>query len=744
MRHNTVLGSTVILIIALLSYRCEAAYNDLSIPDTLSGRTFNLVIRDTFAQYRSGNQTITGGVNGMTFWGPTLIFNQGDTIQLNVKNLLNDSTTIHWHGLHLPAVMDGGPHQIIPPGTTWQPFFKVANKAATYWYHPHLHEMTQEHLTKGIGGFIIIRDSIESRLNLPRTYGVDDIPIVFTSRRFDASNQFDTKVAYGDYLLGNGVMNPQVTLPKQYVRLRILNGEIERAYNFGFSDNRTFFVITTDGGLLNSPVGVKRLRLAVGERAEILVDLSNDAIGSSLDLKAFNSGQAFGFPGGEPQTSGPLGSLLNNTDFVALHINVGAEHSPAIHDKPALLANDVYWTANDATVKKTVAVTDGTPGTDFTLDNKAYGFNRIDKITKLGDVEMWTVTNNQVFGHAFHIHDVQFKIVARNGLSNAVSAAESGWKDVVFLPRNESVSFVAKFDDYADSTHPFMYHCHFVNHEDGGMMGQFVVVDPGATMSLNPTSLVIPASTNLTKNFSISSNQSWTVNSDQSWLNVSQNSGTNNAIITCTATENTSVATRSALVSVRAANNTTLRVEVIQVGASRYLELSTAAVQLLPSGETHEVGVHTNTSWTAISDSAWCTVHPQSATGDTLLEITAPLNSTGAKRSTVVHVVGQGMSEKTLRVDQGVLTGVEEEATSTPFLVKPNPVDERLSIIPSSMLGDVYYVRVYALNGRCVLMIPRPKLEAGIDLHSLSPGTYSLELTESPSMKMYHTLFQKR
>ena len=285
----------------LLAFKSFSQYNPLWIPDTISGVNFNLTVKDTFKQLRSGNQTITGAVNNSTFWGPTLIMTKGDTVHMNVTNKLNDSTTIHWHGMHLPAVMDGGPHQVIPPNTNWQPYWKVTNSASTLWYHPHLHEMTEEHLGKGIGGFIIIRDAAEAALALPRSYGVDDLPIVLTSRRYDASNQFVVaNTAYGDYMLTNGTPNAQVSLPKQDVRMRILNAETERGYDLGFSDNRTFYIIGNDGGLLSAPVAVTRVKLMVGERVEIMVNLGNDAVGSSLDLKAYNSGQAFGFPGGEP------------------------------------------------------------------------------------------------------------------------------------------------------------------------------------------------------------------------------------------------------------------------------------------------------------------------------------------------------------------------------------------------------------------------------------------------------------
>lgn len=468
-------------------------YNTLWIPDTLSGSSFNLTLKDTMKQIRSGNQTITSSINTDNFWGPTLIMNKWQNVSFNVKNKLNDSTTLHWHGMHLPAVMDGGPHQVIPPGTTWQPYWQVTNQASTLWYHPHLHMMTNEQMAKGLGGLIIIRDSAERALALPRRYGIDDIPLVLTSRRYDASNQFVyTNVAYGDYMLTNGTPSAQVSLPKQFVRLRLLNAESERAYNIGFSDNRNFYVIGNDGGLLNAPVTVNRLKLLVGERVEVLVDLGSDAVGSTVDLNAYNSGFPLGFPGGEPAQSGQFGSLLNNTTFCLLHVVVAPTTTNAVTALPATLLNNVYWTASNATVSRTLNITNGQPGNPipFNFDNASFVMSTINKTVTLNTIEKWTVKNNNVFGHAFHIHDVEFKIVDRNGSAAGVNAYESGWKDVMYVPINESVTFVAKFNDYADPIHPFMYHCHFGLHEDDGMMGQFVVTDPSTGLATLPSEKV--------------------------------------------------------------------------------------------------------------------------------------------------------------------------------------------------------------------------------------------------------------
>ena len=469
--------SATLLFLLLSASAFSQSYNDLWIPDTLSGTNFNLNIKDTFAQIvNTGNQTITGAINGK-FWGPTLFINKGDVVHMNVKNGLNDSTTIHWHGMHLPAVMDGGPHQVIPPGTTWQPYWEVKNDAATYWYHPHLHEMTEEQITKGIGGLIIVRDEVESKLALPRTYGVDDIPLVLTDRDFNTSNQF-TVVPYGDSMMVNGVLRPQYTIPAQVVRLRILNGALERSYNLGFSDGRSFQVITSDGGLLAAPVSLTRYLLHSGERIEILIDCSND-LGKSINLRAYNSTLAQNVAGGDLFPNGPFANFLARKDFDVLHINVGAKTSNPITAIPSTLRTVSTIPATDAKITRSLTISDtnivGNKGVSFVINRKLFNINHNNYNLPLNNTEIWEITSTSNFGHPFHIHDVEFNILSSGGA--APVAAQAGWKDVVFIPARSTVKFIAKFDDYADSLHPFMYHCHISLHEDDGMMGQFIVTD---------------------------------------------------------------------------------------------------------------------------------------------------------------------------------------------------------------------------------------------------------------------------
>jgi bilirubin oxidase len=460
----------------------HAQYNTLWIPDTISGTSFTLNLNDTSKQFFPGPVTATEAVNG-SFWGPTLFINKGDSVHMTVNNNLMDTTTIHWHGMHLPAVMDGGPHQPIPPGTTWSPYWKMDNHAATYWYHPHMHMMALHQITQGLGGFLIVRDSAEAALNLPRTYGSDDIPLALTDRRFTPNNVL-VDATYGDTMLVNGTLNPQHNVPAQIVRFRILNAATERCYNLGFSDNRTFYVIGNDGGLVDTPVAVTRVLLCSAERVEILVNFSGQQ-SQSFDLMAYNQSLPPGVPGFEGQLAAPpILNALGARDFNILHLNVMAQTANPVTAVPAVLVSNSYWSSSNPDATRTVTISDttisGAPA--FLMNHHIFDMNYIDYVVPLNNLEVWNITNSSnVIGHPFHIHDIEFHILNRNG--NPPKIFERGWKDVVFVAPGETVSYVTKFTDFADTIHPFMFHCHIAAHEDGGLMGQFVVADLSAGIS---------------------------------------------------------------------------------------------------------------------------------------------------------------------------------------------------------------------------------------------------------------------
>ncbi len=486
--------SSVLLVLLLMVLPASKSFsqNPLYIPDTLSGTSFQLNIQDSSRVIFPGFITSTIGING-SYLGPTLILNQGDMVQMNVENNLNDTTTLHWHGLHVPAQADGGPHVYILSGDTWSPSFEVKDLAGTYWYHPHLHMKTAEHVTKGAAGFIIVRDPVEASLTLPRTYGVDDIPLAVQTRAFDPQRQFIVESALDTHVYVNGTSNPFKNVSANVIRLRLLNAATERSFNFGFSNNMAFTMIASDGGLLASPHTTTRLLLSPGERAEILVDFTAMQ-GQSVFLMNYGSQIPAGVYGAtNPQAMGPniitnyTSNPLNGGNFNLLLLNVGSPDPNGVLTIPTVLPPLTTIPASAATNTRTFTFMPQVMGPTgsligpFVINMMPYDMMMINDTVMLGATEIWQLTNQTRISHPFHIHDVHFRVLDINGVPPSPELA--GRKDVILVPpMGGVVRFIARFDDYADPVVPYMYHCHMLTHEDGGMMGQFLVLDTLASV----------------------------------------------------------------------------------------------------------------------------------------------------------------------------------------------------------------------------------------------------------------------
>ncbi len=489
-----------LLFITLIFNSIIIAQNPLLIPPTLSGTNIALTLQTGTHQFYSGFNTNTYGANG-NILAPTLLLNQGDFVNFTVNNTLADTTTIHWHGMHVAPKNDGGPHTFIEPNSTWSPSFTIMDKAATYWYHPHLHKKTNEHVSKGIAGLIIVRDSEEAALNLPRNYGVDDFPLVIQTKDFDANKQIVVHSNNDETQMVNATIDPYLDVPSQVVRFRILNGSSMRVFNLGLSNGANFYQIASDGGLLSAPFSTARVMLAPGERAELLIDFSG-MNGQTVDLNSFASELPNGMYGAG--TPGMMSMLtlngynpnpLNGADFKLLQFNIGAQTASPITNVPTTLATVTPIPEANAVKTRSIIMAPAQMGPNqlngaFTLNGVSMDMNVINETIYLDDTEIWEIRNQSGISHPFHIHDIQFYILDRNG--NTPPVNEQGRKDVVFVRPQETVRFITTFDDFADSIVPFMYHCHLLTHEDDGMMGQFLVIDtstkvdnPDAILNLN-------------------------------------------------------------------------------------------------------------------------------------------------------------------------------------------------------------------------------------------------------------------
>jgi FtsP/CotA-like multicopper oxidase with cupredoxin domain len=453
--------------------------NKLSIPPLLlpkeenGEKVFDLTAQQGETEIFQGKKTVSWGFNG-NILGPTIRAHIGDKIRMNVTNKLQETTTVHWHGMLLPPSEDGGPHQTIEANKTWSPDWIVTNEAATLWYHPHTMHKTAVQVYRGLAGFFIIDDDNSDSLALPKEYGVDDIPLVVQDRKFDPAGQLVYDHAHpmhevttgmlGNTILVNGTYAPYIEVPAKLVRLRLLNGSNARRYNFGFSDNRKFYQIASDGGLLPGPVERERIQLAPGERAEILVDLSN--IKEALTLLSYpvagDPNKVRGFV---------LGTISGATDerqqFKILELRPKSGNF-AKQQIPQVLNKITYFDEKSAVNTR-----------ELRLDTVAFNgqkmnVSRVDQIVREGNIEIWRISNQSPGTHPIHIHGVQFQVLSRNG--QKPQPYESGWKDTISLMPEEDVRLIMRFDNYTNPNIPYMYHCHILEHEDMGMMGQFVVV----------------------------------------------------------------------------------------------------------------------------------------------------------------------------------------------------------------------------------------------------------------------------
>ena len=440
------------------------------------GQAIALSVQAGTTEFFAGRQSETLGYEG-SYLGPTLRMHRGDDVQVSVTNALREVTTVHWHGLIVPGELDGGPHQLIQPGATWRPVLPVRQPAATLFYHSHVHGRTGQQVYLGLAGVLIVGDDAQSALDLPSEYGVDDIPLVLQDRQFENGrlvmpagmmNQMEGR--RGDTLLVNGTPNAFVRVPARRVRLRLVNGSNARIYRLSFNDDRAFHWIASEGGLLEAPVELRSITLAPGQRAEILVDFS--AGGSAkLETARDTNLPMMGMMGRARE------SLLPGRQTVLAFEAV--EPGRAANPVPARLA--VLERANPSQAVKHRRFVLGMGmgmggmggggmmggGMGMTINGRAFDMARIDERVRLGDTEIWEVSG-ETMAHPFHVHGVHFEVLSRAGAKPDV--LDLGLKDTVLV--REPVELLVRFTQPAVRA-PFMYHCHILEHEDNGMMGQF-------------------------------------------------------------------------------------------------------------------------------------------------------------------------------------------------------------------------------------------------------------------------------
>jgi len=457
--------------------------NPLPMPpllDARPGRSFALRVQSGTTSFYPGRPSDTLGYNG-SYLGPTIRVRRGDDVAAVVTNGLNADTTVHWHGLLIPGELDGGPHQIIAPGATWRPTLPIRQPAATLLYHSHVHGLTAEQVYSGLAGALLVTDDEEQGLGLPSEYGVDDLPLLIQDRQFENGRlvmpggmMVAMQGRRGDTILVNGAVNPLAAVPNRLVRLRLVNASNARIYELSFSDRRSFHWIGTEGGLLEHAVALEAITLAPGQRAELLVDFTDGRSASLVTAADTNSSMMGGM--------GMMGRGARRTDAAAPATVLRFEPRPLGQARasgvvPTLLASRTGPDASKAVRRRRLSLNmgmggmmgSGSGGGGLTINGKPFDMNRIDETVKLGSTEIWEVSG-EMMRHPIHIHGVHFDVLTRGG--GQPDVLDQGPRDTVLV--KEPVELLIRFDQPAKSA-PFMYHCHILEHEDNGMMGQFSV-----------------------------------------------------------------------------------------------------------------------------------------------------------------------------------------------------------------------------------------------------------------------------
>ena len=439
-------------------------------------------------------QVIKGDPNSLinldqTYLGPIIRARMNQKVRIHFKNDLSARSIIHWHGLHVPADMDGHPKDVISSGETFTYEFEVLNRAGTYWYHPHPHGRTGHQVYGGLAGLFVVSDDEEEKLNLPD--GALDIPLVIQDRAFNSDNQLiylprgmhDSMTGMlGDTICVNGKPDYTLSVSTRIYRLRILNGSNSRIYKLAWKDGTPLTVIATDGGLLEKPVHKKYVVLGPAERIELWADFSKYPVGTSLELvsKYFEpamQGAAMG-----PRRGMVGGEILpNGASFSVLKIDVTQKEKETRKLPQKLSSFERYQSRDTDNYESPRQFSFFMRHMHGLINGRTFQMQAVagDEKVRLNSTELWELSNDDrrmgmmmmPMPHPVHLHGKQFQVVERSGVLHN-GYVDEGWKDTVLLMPGERAKIVANFSDY---TGMFLYHCHILEHGDTGMMRNYLI-----------------------------------------------------------------------------------------------------------------------------------------------------------------------------------------------------------------------------------------------------------------------------
>ena len=407
---------------------------------------------------------------------PRLEAKPGDQVRVHFTNHLTQPTNLHYHGLHIPIT--GNADNVflkIESGDKLTYEFQIPpnHPSGTFWYHPHLHGLVADQLFGGLAGLFIVRGELdeipEVKAAKEEFLVLQDFALDENGRLMDSGHMSLMMGREGDIITVNGRVNPRLSLSKEgLLRLRILNASPSHFYRLAL-ENHSFYQIATDGGALNKPVEVNELLLTPGQRAEVLVKGDKQPGQYRLLNLPYNRGGMGMMGGGMMGGRGMMGGDRSERNAPIALATINYEAPGQSLSIPTKLAS--ISTLPEPQQVRRFELNHGmnpSVGMAFLINGEAYNHDRLDTQVQLDAVEDWEIINTGMMDHPFHVHNNAFQVISRNGQPESLPA----WRDTVLVRRGETVRIRIPFRDFAGKT---VYHCHILDHEDLGMMGNLMI-----------------------------------------------------------------------------------------------------------------------------------------------------------------------------------------------------------------------------------------------------------------------------
>lgn len=403
-----------------------------------------------------------------SFPGPTLVADPGDQIMVRLVNALPDSTNLHTHGFHVsPSGNSDNVLLDIAPGETFDFQFDIPRNHAPglNWYHPHPHGHGTRQMFGGMAGAVIFRSAAERR---GAAASMRERVLVLQAPEWDANGElkpWSASLLATQLRLVNGQLNPRIGIREgETQRWRIVNASVSDFFDLHL-DGHELTQIAADGNPFDRALPLDVVHIPAGGRAEVLV---RGGAPGRYALHALPSDHGAGFV---------------SPDLVLATVETSRGRGRQRDRADQLLEPfcDLRQLPVDNRRQLTMSMTGG-----FTIDGKKFDHDRVDQVVELGALEEWTIVNDSVLMHPFHIHVNPFQLTHIDGHP----VDEPSYRDTVSIrPRGGSITFRTVFADFTGRS---LFHCHIVPHSDLGMMGMFEIVPRGQASPppVTPTGLL--------------------------------------------------------------------------------------------------------------------------------------------------------------------------------------------------------------------------------------------------------------